>query len=223
MSDFEELTKEEVIKKFISAEFNRFIEYYERAGDLNVDSDRRERGERSDRPERGERSERPERGERRERNDVGKTRFFVSLGKRDGLNPGGLLRIICDQTGLTSSNIGKIDILPSFSFFEADDAHAQNILNQVNGSEYEGNKISVEITKKKADSRPRTGEGGGFSGSRDRGFGGGGGGRSDRSYGGGRSGGGDKGGFRGGDRKSDGGRSGGFKGNSDRSYKKSSY
>ena len=35
MADFEDLSKEEVIKKFVSAEFNQFIEYYNRAGDLN--------------------------------------------------------------------------------------------------------------------------------------------------------------------------------------------
>jgi ATP-dependent RNA helicase DeaD len=219
MSDFAELSKEEVIKKFISAEFNRFIEYYQRAGDLNAGNEKRERGERGDREERGSRDR--ERGERRPRNDEGKTRFFVSIGNRDGLNPGGLLRLICDETGLTSSNIGKIDVLPSFSFFEADDAHAQDILSKVNGANYEGSKVSVEITKKKAESR-----GGGsksfggdkkFSGSRDRGFGGN---RSDKSYGSS-----DK------KREGDRGRSsgGGFKGksgggyNSDKSYKKSSY
>lgn len=225
MSDFADLSKEEVIKKFISAEFNRFIEYYERAGDLNADSDRKDRGERAERGERGERSdrfERSDRGERRERNDANKTRFFVSLGKRDGLNPGGLLRVICDETGLTSSNIGKIDILPSFSFFEADDAHAQNILNKLNDADYEGNKISIEITKQKAE--PRRGASN-FGGGSKGGFGGG---NRDRSYGGGgasRSEGGFKsGGFKsGGDRKSGSGggfkKSGGF--NSDRSYKKS--
>ncbi len=227
MSDFEDLTKEEVIKKFISVEFNRFIEYYERAGDLNASSEKRgergersERGERGDRPERGERSFGSDRGERRERperNDEGKTRFFVSIGKRDGLNPGGLLRVICDETGLTSSNIGKIDVLPSFSFFEADDEHAQNILNKVNGANYEGNNISIEITKKKAEAR--TG-GGGFSGGRSSG--------GDRGgFSGGRSssfGGGDRGGFnRGGDRDrssgGDRGRSGGgYKGKSGGGY-----
>jgi ATP-dependent RNA helicase DeaD len=234
MADFADLSKEEVIKKFISAEFNRFIEYYERAGDLNAgserrgDRDREERGPRSDRGDRDDRG--GERRERRPRNDEGKTRFFVSIGNRDGLNPGGLLRLVCDETGLTSSNIGRIDVLPSFSFFEADDAHAQDIIAKVNGANYEGNKVSIEITKKKAE--PRSGGGGGksfgdkkFSGSRDRGFGGGS--RSDKSYGGGEKsyGGGDK------KREGDRGRSsgGGFKGksgggfNSDRSYKKSSY
>lgn len=161
LADFENLTKEEVIKKFISAEFNHFIEYYERAGDLNADAERR--GERS---ERGERGESGKRGEKGSRNEEGKTRFFVSLGKRDGLNPGGLLRVICDETGLKSSNIGKIDVLPSFSFFEADDEYADNILNNVNGANYEGNTLSVEITKKKAESRNGSSRSGGRPSSR---------------------------------------------------------
>jgi ATP-dependent RNA helicase DeaD len=189
MREFDALTKEEVVKKFISAEFNRFIDYYERAGDLNASTGRdRDRGDRDDRDDdRGSRSR-----ERNPRRDEGKTRFFVSLGKRDGLNPGGLLRVICDSTGLRSENIGKIDILASFSFFEADDELADKILSNVNGTEYEGHKVSVEITKNKSEgsSRGRSGGGGGR-----------------RFEGGGRS--------EGGNRRSSGG-SGGFGGNSGR-------
>lgn len=159
MREFDGLTKEEIVKKFISAEFNRFIDYYERAGDLNASSGR-DRGDREDRDDRGGRGRDRERGPRR---DEGKTRFFVSLGKRDGLNPGGLLRVICDSTGLRSDSIGRIDILASFSFFEADDELADKILSKVNGTEYEGNKVSVEITKSKGGSGGRSG-GGRFDG-----------------------------------------------------------
>ncbi len=156
MAEFEDLSKEEVIKHFVSAEFNRFIEYYERAGDLNAQNSKDDRG--SD-----------DRSNRRERKsdgiESGKTRFFVSIGSRDGLNPGGLLRHICDATGLNSSNIGRIDIMPSFSFFEADDQYATDMVNQVNGTNYEGHDVSIEVTKVKS---------GGGSGHR-----GGGGGRKD--------------------------------------------
>lgn len=161
MREFEGLTKEEVVKKFISAEFNRFIDYYERAGDLNAStSSGRDRDDRDG--ERGGRNR--DRGSRR---DEGKTRFFVNLGKRDGLNPGGLLRVICDSTGLRSDSIGRIDILASFSFFEADDELADKILSKVNGSDYEGNTVSVEITKNKQESGSRRGAGKSFSGRRD--------------------------------------------------------
>lgn len=217
MADFEELSKEEVIKKFISAEFNRFIEYYDRAGDLNVSGgkgDREDRGDRGrdrndrfDRKDRFERSDRGDRGDRGERSDRAprdmgdRTRFFVSLGKRDGLNPGGLLRVICDATGIKSASVGRIDVMPNFSFFEADKGDEGSILSQVNGADYEGHKVMVEITQKKAEGGERRSGGGGerrsFGGGERRSFGGdrerSGGGDRDRSGGDRRSGG---GGFR---------------------------
>lgn len=177
MADFADLSKEEIIKKFVSAEFNRFIEYYDRAGDLNVTSGRGERGERGDRKERGDRFDRKDRFERSERGDRGsrdanRTRFFVSLGKRDGLNPGGLLRVICDSTGLKSASIGRIDVMPNFSFFEADKGDESAILSKVNGADYEGHRVSVEITQKKDGGSDR-GRGGDRGGERKGGFGGG--------------------------------------------------
>lgn len=157
MEEFSGFTKEDVIKHFVSAEFNRFIEYYERAGDLNVEEEKggkRKEGRERDRGRGG-------------RNDENKTRFFVNLGKRDGLNPGGLLRVVCDSTGLKSDNIGRIDIMASFSFFEADNELVDNILQNVNGSNYEGHKVSVEVTRSK-----KPGGGGGkkrsFKGGNDR-------------------------------------------------------
>ncbi|MDA9169188.1 DEAD/DEAH box helicase [Crocinitomicaceae bacterium] len=178
MQEFDSFSKEEVIKKFVSAEFNRFIEYYNRAGDINA---KEGRGRDRDR-DRGERGDRRERGGRR--NDENKTRFFVNLGKRDGLNPGGLLRVVCDSTGLKSDKVGRIDILASFSFFEADNNLADDIIQKVNGADYEGNTVSVEVTKKKSDGgsrggnrgggKRRSGGGGGHRGKRDSGFSGGG-------------------------------------------------
>ncbi len=116
-----------------------------------------------------------ERSNRRDRKsdgiESGKTRFFVSIGSRDGLNPGGLLRHICDATGLKSANIGRIDIMTSFSFFEADDQYATDIVRQVNGTDYEGHEVSIEVTKAKSGggSSHRGGGGGRKDGS---GFGG---------------------------------------------------
>ena len=156
-AEFEDMSKEEVIKHFVSAEFNRFIEYYERAGDLNATAGKGD--------EREERSSR--RRERGNDTESGKTRFFVSIGRRDGLNPGGLLRLVCDATGLKSTNVGRIDIMTSYSFFEADNEYAENILKRVNGSNYEGHEVSIEVTKSKSGGGNRGGgrrEGGSFGG-----------------------------------------------------------
>ncbi len=169
MREFDGLSKEEIVKQFISAEFNRFIDYYERAGDLNAHAEKGKEdkfgrgGRNNDRAERGDRggrgNDRSSGGGRRDRDDSNKTRFFVNLGKRDGLNPGGLLRVACDSTGLQSSSFGRIDILSSYSFFEADNALAAKIVEKVNGADFEGKTLSVEITKGKSDGSDGAGGG----------------------------------------------------------------
>ena len=135
LASFESMDKTEIIKKFVSAEFNRFIEYYDRAGDLNQRAKQdsgRERGERKDKGQRAR--------------DEGKTRFFLSAGRSDLLNPGGFLRVVCDAAGIKSDVIGRIDIMTSYAFFDVDEAHTERILKSVNGTEFEGTKLSVEVT-----------------------------------------------------------------------------
>lgn len=141
--EFESFTKEEVIKKFVSAEFNRFIDYYHKSGDLNA-SDKK-----------GSSREPKERGERSRGTEEGFTRFFVNLGKRDGLNKGGLLRVICDGAGIRSNKIGRIDLSSSFSFFEAENDLAKKILDKVNGTTFEGHRVAVEISGPKPAKKSR--------------------------------------------------------------------
>ncbi len=155
IEDFADLSKEEVIKKFVSAEFNRFLDYYTKAGDLNAKLSDKEDAP----PSKGRQGR-----NRREDTDPNKTRFFVSLGEKDGLNPGGLLRVICDATGLKSSSIGRIDIMPAFSFFDADKSDVDNILRKVSGAEFEGKRINVEVTESKKPSGNRRGVHGGSRG-----------------------------------------------------------
>ena len=175
VEDFADLSKEEVIKKFVSAEFNRFLDYYNKAGDLNAKvSDRpgddRDRG-------RGKGRDR-DRGGRSRGGDENKQRFFVSLGEKDGLNPGGLLRVICDATGLKSDTIGRIDIMPAFSFFDAEKSDADKILKDVKGADFEGKTMNIEKTENKSS---KGGRGGGHGNRR----GGGGGGARKSSHRGG--------------------------------------
>ena len=164
LAAFEDMDKTEIIKKFVSAEFNQFIEYYDRAGDVNQRA-KQDSGKDRDR-------DRTDKGQRAR--DEGKTRFFLSAGKRDGLNPGALLRVVCDSAGINSDGIGRIDIMTSYAFFDVDEAHTERILKSVNGAEFEGVKLSVEVTN--------TQNGGGSGQSRS---GGGGGGGQRRSGGGG--------------------------------------
>jgi ATP-dependent RNA helicase DeaD len=141
----EELSREELIKRIVSAEFNRFLTYYKNAEDLNVSEhssdkgSRRERGERSDRGARNERSDRGgrsdrsdrggDRGERKERrrSDENFKRLFINIGKNDKLSATSLIGLINDQTRNRDIKIGKIDIMSKFSFFEVDQKFEKEI------------------------------------------------------------------------------------------------
>lgn len=143
--DLVDLSKEEVIKRFVSAEFNRFLNYYKRAGDLNA-APSKDGGK-------GRDSGRGRDKRRKRETDANKQRFFVSLGEKDGLNQGALLRMVCDNAGVDSSNVGKIDIMPAFSFFDAEKDLTDKILSSLSGADFEGKTLRIEKTENKSGGR----------------------------------------------------------------------
>lgn len=141
---FKELTAEEVVMKFISAEFNKFIEYYKKSGNLNA-----EKG-----------ADRDSGRGRDKRDDSDKDRFFISLGEHQNLNKGALVRLLCNESGINSSAIGRIEIHPGFSFFEVDKDVATKIIPALKNKEYEGTDFSVELSKEKGGGSRSRGGGG---------------------------------------------------------------
>lgn len=138
----ESLTREELIKHFVSFEFNRFLEYYKNAPDLNAPQ-RRERDRDRDR-DRGERN-----GDRRDkrRSRVDFSRFFINLGSKDELNPKNLLSFIDSQPSLKNVEVGKIDIQKSFSFFEIDKRYENQLMTAFAEVEYDGSSVVIERSK----------------------------------------------------------------------------
>ncbi|OIP02251.1 MAG: DEAD/DEAH box helicase [Bacteroidetes bacterium CG2_30_33_31] len=159
----EVLSREDIIKKFVSLEFNRFLEYYKNAQDINLNNyperDRRDRGERrerGDRPERGsrgERSEREDRGSRSENrrgnNGTNFKRIFINIGSKDSVRPNELIGIVNENNPQLSIEVGKIDILKSFSFFEVDEKYADDMIKSFEGKEFKGRPIVSEIAESK--------------------------------------------------------------------------
>ncbi|WEK19915.1 MAG: DEAD/DEAH box helicase [Candidatus Pedobacter colombiensis] len=192
MDEFAELSKDEVIKRFASLEFNRFLEYYKNAPDLNSSSD--------------ERGERGERGDRGPRSSEGYTRLFINLGSVDDFTRGDLLSFVCNNGKISGKSIGKIDLKGVYSFFEVENATVESLFNNFKGVEFNNRGVRIEKT---AD-----GDGGG----RSRGGFGGGGRREGGSYGGGRrEGGGERRSYGGGNRREGGNSGGGFRDFSGRS------
>jgi ATP-dependent RNA helicase DeaD len=137
-----DLTKNEIIKRFASIEFNRFLDYYRNAPDLNADSKGSDKG-----------------GERYSTGD----RYFINLGKMDDLDAATLLELIDDCCGVGKKYVGKIDIKGAYSFFEIEKEKSNEILKGFEGIEFANRKVRVELTEGRRDkeSSGRSKRGGG--------------------------------------------------------------
>jgi ATP-dependent RNA helicase DeaD len=129
----EGLTKEELIKKMVSVEFNRFINYYKKTRDISASSsDRRERGD--DRAP-------------RENNNGGATRYFVNIGARDNFDWMTLKDYLKETLELGRDDVFKVDVKEGFSFFNTDPEHTDKVMEVLNNVQLEGRRINVEISK----------------------------------------------------------------------------
>jgi len=160
LEQFKDLEKEDIIKLFVSSEFNPMLEYYQKSYDLNASVSARDR-------ERGNRDSGRDRGRNRDRNDENKQRFHVNQGEEGGLNKGAVLRLVCQHSDISSGEVGRIDLFREFSFFEVDKKYADQVLRGMRGAEFNGEGLKVEFAgeKKGGGNRERS-RGGNRGGSR---------------------------------------------------------
>lgn len=139
---FEDVSKDELIKKFFSAEFTRFFNYYKKSKDLKSQS--------------GSHSEDNYRA------DDNSTRFFINIGNKDGYDWMKLKDFLRDTLQLSQDDVYKVDVKDSFAFFNTDVAHKDKVLEFFTNFKQDGRFINVEITEKKSCDRNRGG--GGYGG-----------------------------------------------------------
>jgi ATP-dependent RNA helicase DeaD len=172
---FENYSKEDIIKKVVFTEFNRFLEYYRDAPDLNVSRGR----DRGDREERSRERDEQDRGPRGRGSSENMTRYFINQGKKDGFSPKELMRLVNENLGGKTPEIGQIEIMKMFSFFEMETGHTKELINALSNKDFRGREIAIEESKpkpsgaggeRKRSDRPRGNrEGGDRSQSRDSG------------------------------------------------------
>ncbi|MBQ8673007.1 MAG: DEAD/DEAH box helicase [Bacteroides sp.] len=133
------LSKEDLIKRVVSHEFNRFLDYYRDRKEIHTEELRgKERGDRRE-PREGKGIKRTHQAEE------GYTRLFINLGKMDNFFP-------ADVIGLLNKNmknrveVGRIDLMPKFSFFEVAEEDARQVVKALSRAKWNGRKVSVEIS-----------------------------------------------------------------------------
>ncbi|WP_442787291.1 DEAD/DEAH box helicase [Flavobacterium suncheonense] len=153
---FQDLSKEELIKRMVSVEFNRFLSYYKSKRDLSSQG--------------GERSSEP-----REIRAGDPVRYFINIGSRDDFDWMQLKDFLKETLDLGRDDVFKVDVKEGFSFFNTDGEHTAKVMDILNGYELHGRRINVEISKNDGSSnssrRDHNGRGGerrSFGGGRDR-------------------------------------------------------
>ena len=131
------LDKEDIIKRFVTIEFGRFLQYYANAPHIEEPKG----GKSSD----GDKT----RGSKKKQNkrngtaEAGYVRYFIPLGKKDKLYPRELLGLL-NKCSKRPIEVGRIDLMGNFAFFEVPEEQAAMLEDAVDGIIVNGRRIFIE-------------------------------------------------------------------------------
>jgi ATP-dependent RNA helicase DeaD len=132
--EFADLSKEEIIKRFVSVEFNRFLDYYRNSPDLNTDE-----------------------GSQDSRTSAsGVVKMYINLGNIDGLNFGSLKQYIAETAGIGEQDVTWADMKNTFSLIEVRSTSYEKVLESFRNVKFKGRPVRVESRGNKEDGVPRT-------------------------------------------------------------------
>lgn len=137
------LTKEELIQKFVSTEFNRFLNYYKDSKDINVSLKKKEYDYRPVKKDKPQQNLAPGQSKR----------FFLNAGSMDNLKKCAVIKALCSMAGISSEKIGPIDIMREFSFFEVEKSVSTKVLKSMKGAKIDGRNVRVQYAENK---KPQT-------------------------------------------------------------------
>ena len=134
----EYLDRENLIKHFVSAEFNRYLSYYKNSRDINVSN------------------QHDNKNHDRKRKDISQKRqessfcgYLINIGFKDQVNPSRLIGLINECIGSKKAIIGNIDIMKAQSIIEVDDKWSSKLQKGIKGKSFEGKKLTIELLDKK--------------------------------------------------------------------------
>ena len=128
------LGKEDLIKRVVSHEFNRFFEYYRDKDEIETVSDSKKE----------QRVREENKGPRKA--EAGYVRMHINLGKIDRFNLRGLMAMLNDNTR-RRVDVGRVDLMKKFSFFEVEEKEAGNVLKAFRGLTWNGRRVVVEVAQ----------------------------------------------------------------------------
>ena len=138
------LDKDDLLRRIVSREFSRFLRYYAAAPEIeeiNPDSKDKKKSSES----KGRKGDRRAEGDHEP--EEGFTRIFITLGKVDGFYAREIIGMVNNRCQGPKIEMGRIDLRPTFSFFEVPDEEAERVLKGLRGLTVKGRRIGVDIAE----------------------------------------------------------------------------
>ena len=134
---FEYIDKDDLIKKIVSLEFGKFLDYYKNAPEIEQVTGKRkeERGEKN-----GSKGGRKGQKKTASPTSEGYRKLFINLGKKDGFYPGELMQFL-NKNVHGHVEVGHIDLLQTQSYFEVPEEDAERVIRYVSGQRYKGREV----------------------------------------------------------------------------------
>lgn len=123
--ELKDLSKEDIIKRFVSTEFNRFLDYYKNAPDLNAKMGK-------------------DRNDERFASQPGITKLFINLGEMDQLDKSSMKEYIAEVSGVDMNSITSVEVKSSFSFIEVKSEAAEIITGTFKNVRYNDRNVRIE-------------------------------------------------------------------------------
>lgn len=146
--EFTDMPKEEVIKRLLSLEFNKYIERYSNVADIESDYNLTNEGR--DKHKRNEKKGRKNDRNSKQRKNSGEPDIFINIGKKDLANKGQFINYICKTAGISGEDIGRINFMDTNTFFGVVSQDVANqVLRKFKGKSLNNRKLRVDMADNK--------------------------------------------------------------------------
>lgn len=151
MKKLEWLSGEDLLKRVLSLESNRLIEYYKDAPVLDIVSESRSEDRRNgNRSERDRRDRSIEEKDRRTA-DKGYERVFINVGKADGFFAQNLIEMLNNNIRGSRVDLGRIDLLQGYSLFDVRKGDAAKVVSALKNVDFFGKRVYTELADAEKD------------------------------------------------------------------------
>ena len=135
------LSREDLIKHFVSAEFNRFLEYYNKSKDVKNEI------------KRVDKNQNRKSFTNRSYNRESFINFSINIGRKNGVSPIELISLINRALKSNEIEIGGIDIRESYTIFEIDELVKKDLINKIPKIDFKGNNLSIKETNEEVEKK----------------------------------------------------------------------